>query len=72
MRVAEIMSDFRNLQNYIAHTRVSPSAEEYYLQGYALVRQCVAEAQAVLALPFRSSLAAPGGNAEREKAQLQE
>lgn len=71
MRVAEIVSDFRNLQNYIAHVQIAPSAEDYYLTGYALIRQCVAEAQAVLAQPFRSSSAAPGGNAEREREQLQ-
>ncbi|KAF2503371.1 hypothetical protein BU16DRAFT_38529 [Lophium mytilinum] len=70
MRVAEIMSDFRNLQYYIAQIRATPTAEEYYLEGYALLRQCATEAQAVLSAPFAASTTSPDGNPEREKAQL--
>lgn len=70
IRVAEIMTDFRNLQYYIAQIRATPTAEEYYLEGYSLLRQCAAEAQAVLAAPFAATTTSPGGNAEQEKAQL--
>ena len=71
MRVAEIVSDFRNLQHYMAQIQASPSAEEYYLPGYSLLRACITEAQAVLAAPYtQSSSAGPGGNLEAEKAQL--
>lgn len=49
------MTDFRNLQHYIAQIRVSPAPAEYYLEGYRLVRQCYAEAQAVLAAPFNTN-----------------
>ena len=70
MRVAEIMTDFRNLQHYIAQIRTSPTAEEYYLEGYALVRQCVDEARAILAVPCSASAQPPCGNHETEKAQL--
>lgn len=70
MRVAEIMTDFRNLQHYIAQIRTSPTAEEYYLEGYALVRQCVAEGRSILAGPFSASSVPPSGNPEAEKAQL--
>lgn len=55
IRIAEIMTDFRNLQHYIAQIRVSPALAEYYLEGYRLVRQCYAEAQAVLAAPFNTN-----------------
>jgi hypothetical protein len=70
MRVAEIMSDFRNLQYYIAQIRATPTAEEYYLEGYTLLRQCAADAQAILSAPFAAATTSPGGNPEREKAQL--
>ncbi|TKA62620.1 hypothetical protein B0A55_10338, partial [Friedmanniomyces simplex] len=34
MRVAEIMNDYRNIQNFMAAIRASPSAEEYNEEGY--------------------------------------
>ncbi|KAF2089252.1 hypothetical protein K490DRAFT_72066 [Saccharata proteae CBS 121410] len=68
IRIAEIMTDFRNLQHYIARIRASPSAEEYYLEGYALLRQCAAEAQAVLVAPYAAS--PTGGDLEMQRAQL--
>jgi hypothetical protein len=64
------MTDFRNLQYYIAQIRATPTAEEYYLEGYSLLRQCAAEAQAVLAAPFAATTTSPGGNSEQGKAQL--
>lgn len=71
MRVAEIVSDFRNLQHYMAQIQANPSAEEYYLPGYSLLRACITEAQAVLAAPYNyASSANPGGDLEAEKAQL--
>jgi hypothetical protein len=69
--VAEIVSDFRNLQHYMAQIQASPSAEEYYLPGYSLLRACITEAQAVLAAPYaQGSSANPGGDLEAEKTQL--
>jgi len=71
MRVAEIMTDYRNLQYYLAQIQVNPSPEDYYLDGYQLLRACVAEAQAVLASPFSYNPSQnPDGDAEMEKAQL--
>ncbi|KAF2264971.1 hypothetical protein CC78DRAFT_216250 [Lojkania enalia] len=70
VRVAEIMNDFRNLQYYLSQLRTSPTAEEYYLEGYSLLRQCTAEAQAILDAPFSSATTSPGGDAERERVQL--
>lgn len=70
MRIAEIMTDFRNLQYYLSQLRANPTAEEYYLEGYSLLRQCTAEAQAILEAPFAAGTSSPSGDAEREKAQL--
>lgn len=70
IRVAEIMGDFRNLQYYLSQLRATPTAEEYYLEGYSLLRQCAAEAQSILETPFAASSGAPGGDPEREKLQL--
>jgi hypothetical protein len=69
MRVAEIMTDFRNLQHYLVQLRVTPTAEEYYLEGYSLLRQCTSEAQAILQTPFSGS-AGGTGNPELERQQL--
>lgn len=70
IRVAEIMNDFRNLQHYLSQLRASPTTEEYYLEGYSLLRQCSSEAQSILATPFAATSGATGGNPEREKQQL--
>jgi hypothetical protein len=72
MRVAEIMTDFRNLQYYIAQVQANPPPEDYYLEGYTLLRACITEAQAVLASPYAYGTAThPQGDPESEKSQLQ-
>lgn len=72
MRVAEIMADFRNLQYYIAQIQANPPPEDYYLEGYTLLRACVIEAQAILASPYACGAAEhPQGEPETEKSQLQ-
>lgn len=70
MRVAEIMNDFRNLQHYLVQLRATPTAEEYYLDGYSLLRQCSSEAQAILQTPFSGSSGASSGDPEQERQQL--
>ncbi|EUC31305.1 hypothetical protein COCVIDRAFT_29011 [Bipolaris victoriae FI3] len=70
VRVAEIMTDFRNLQHYLVQIRATPTAEEYYLDGYSLLRQCTSEAQAILQTPFASSTPSGTGDLEYEKRQL--
>jgi hypothetical protein len=70
MRVAEIMTDFRNLQHYLVQLRATPTAEEYYLEGYSLLRQCSSEAQAILQTPFSGSASTGSGDLEAEKQQL--
>lgn len=70
LRIAEIITDFRNLQHYLFQLQAAPTPDEYYLEGYALLRECVAEAQTVLNTPFQETAPAPGGNPERQKQQL--
>ena len=71
MRVAEIMTDFRNLQHYLVQLRASPTAEEYYLEGYSLLRECKSEAQTTLQTPFSGSSDTGMEDPERERQQLQ-
>ena len=54
MRIAEIASDFRNLQNYISNIRINPSSREENEEGYVVLRACQREAQVLLAQPFRT------------------
>lgn len=70
MRIAELMADFRNLQNYIASIRAAPSAEEYNEEGFVLLRRCESDARALLQQGF--NVASPGqqGDEEQQKMQL--
>jgi len=71
MRITEIMSDFRGLQYYIAQIQANPPPEDYYLEGYTLLRSVIAEAQAVLASPYSYGTGThPQGDPEAEKTQL--
>lgn len=72
MRVAEIISDFRNIQHYLASIRANPPAHEYYEEGYLVLRQCAAGAHALLSQPFDTHALYPEGNEEQEKAQLRQ
>lgn len=72
MRVAEVINDFHLIQRRIAQYEAIPSPEDYYEEGYEILRQCRAEAQAVLATPFQNELLqVPRGPDEAEKRQLQ-
>lgn len=57
LRVLEVMNDFRTLQTHITSlvTRADaspPDQSAYYLGGYTVLRQCNAEAQAILATHY--------------------
>jgi hypothetical protein len=69
MRISEIMTDFRNLQNYIASIRAAPSAEEYNEDGFVLLRHCEAEAKSLLHQGFQMS-GSQRADEEQQKAQL--
>ncbi|MCJ1407243.1 hypothetical protein MMC19_001314 [Ptychographa xylographoides] len=72
MRVAEVMNDFRTIQHRISQYRASPSQGEYHEAGFGILRQCHAEAQAVLATHFDAgSASSSGSSGEQTKRQLQ-
>ncbi|MCJ1254044.1 hypothetical protein MMC24_001858 [Lignoscripta atroalba] len=71
MRVAEVMNDFRTLQHYIMQLQTNTPASDYYEEGYTILRQCHAEAQAVLAAHFNESQQVPGSAGEQQRRQLQ-
>ncbi|KAG7009108.1 hypothetical protein G7Y79_00003g009760 [Physcia stellaris] len=72
MRVAEVINDFHLIQRRMAQYEATPSPDEFHEEGYEILRQCRAEAQAVLATPFQNELLqVPRGPDEAEKRQLQ-
>ncbi|KAL1311606.1 hypothetical protein AAFC00_001718 [Neodothiora populina] len=70
MRVAEIIDDFRSIQHFLASIRANPSAHVYYEEGYAVLRQCASDSQALLSQPFDSQAFGPHGDEEEKKSQL--
>lgn len=55
MRVAEIVCDYRKIQQRISQIRASPSAEEYTEVGFVLLRGCENDARALLGQSFAST-----------------
>lgn len=72
MRIAEIIADFRSLQHFLASIRMNPSADEYDEEAYIVLRQCAANANALLAQPFNPQSPSPQGDEEAEKIALQQ
>jgi len=72
MRVAEVVSDFRKIQHFLASIQANPSAHEYHEQGFVVLRQCVAEAHALLHQKFYFQASEPHGDEEQEKFQLRQ
>jgi len=70
MRVAELLNDFRSLQYHITTLQARPRPEEYYLEGYAWLRQAVADAQTVLSQDYTHDTQHPRGDVEVEKSLL--
>jgi hypothetical protein len=75
MRILEIMNDFRTVQLHIS-SHVSraqanpPDQASYYHDGYVVLRQCSAEAQAILATHFNpGSLGLQAGAASESEVQ---
>jgi len=80
MRILEIMNDFRTVQlhisSHVSRAQANPPDQvSYYLDGYVVMRQCAAEAQAILATHFNpGSLGLQAGGAgegEAQKATMQ-
>jgi hypothetical protein len=74
LRVAELLSDFRTLQYYIAAVPVDPeNMDDYYTEGWAALRQCAIDGQHILDCAADTSVPhARGGPEEQEKAELQQ
>lgn len=73
-RVADLLSDFRNLQYYIASApNDPPNQEDYYTEGWAALRQCYIDGQHVLNCAAETRVPrARGGPEEQAKAELQQ
>lgn len=74
MRVAEVLSDFRTLQYYIAAAPVDPvDTADYYTEGWAALRQCALDGQHILECGADTSVPnPPGGEQEQMKAELKQ
>lgn len=70
MRVAEVMNDFQRLQQYLLQPQPSPSVDDYYEEGYEILRQCRAGAVAVLSAEYDPDLSS-NESGEAQKRQLQ-
>lgn len=73
-RVADILSDFRALQYYIAAaTTEPPNTEDYYTEGWAALRQCALDGQHILDCAADTRVPSPaGGEHEQTKAELKQ
>ncbi|KAH8202302.1 hypothetical protein TruAng_003579 [Truncatella angustata] len=73
-RVAEILSDFRTLQYYIAAAPSEPpNTEDYYTEGWAALRQCALDGQHILNCAADTSVPeTSGGEDEQIKAELKQ
>lgn len=73
-RVAELLSDFRTLQYYIAEAPVDPQhQDDYYTEGWAAMRQCSIDGQHILNCAAETRVPrVRGGPEEQAKAELQQ
>lgn len=73
-RVADLLSDFRDLQIYIAEVPVDPeNQDDYYTEGWAALRQCSIDGQHILNCAAETRVPrVRGGQEEQEKAELQQ
>ncbi|KAI0913968.1 hypothetical protein F4823DRAFT_558551 [Ustulina deusta] len=73
-RVAEVLSDFRTLQYYIAAAPTDPlHTEDYHTEGWAALRQCSLDGQHILNCAADVTVPhARGGEEEQTKAELKQ
>jgi hypothetical protein len=74
VRVADLLSDFRTLQYWIAAAPVEPeNPDDYYTEGWAALRQCSIDGQHILNCAAETRVPrVRGGPEEQEKAELQQ
>ncbi|KAJ5588820.1 hypothetical protein N7537_011498 [Penicillium hordei] len=70
MRVAEIINDYRTLLLHISQQQVEPSQEEYWEDGFVVLRESLASAQTLMAANYQACPVTGQGNVETEKAEL--
>jgi hypothetical protein len=73
-RVADLLSDFRTLQYYIAAAPTEPpNLDDYYTEGWAALRQCSLDGQHILNCAAETRVPRVRGGAEEQaKAELQQ
>ncbi|KAI0393343.1 hypothetical protein F5Y17DRAFT_313240 [Xylariaceae sp. FL0594] len=73
-RVADILSDFRTLQYYIAAAPTDPvHTDDYYTEGWAALRQCAIDGQHILNCAADVTVpVAQGPEEEQTKAELKQ
>lgn len=72
--MAEVLSDFRTLQYYIAAAPVNPdNMDDYYTEGWAALRQCALDGQHILNCGADITVPQSNGNPdEQAKAELKQ
>ncbi|CAG7985628.1 unnamed protein product [Penicillium olsonii] len=71
MRVAEIINDYRTLLLHIPQQNVEASQEEYWEEGFVVLRESLASAQSLMSTNYQTCPVTGQGNVETEKAELQ-
>ena len=70
-RVVELIQDFSNIQHTLSQIDDRCHPQDYYLRGYAILRQCRADGHALLQMHQSTSpLDAPNASPEVAKTQL--
>lgn len=70
MRVAEIINDYRTLLVHISQQQIDTPQEEYYADGFVILRESLASAQTLMTANYQPCPVTGQGNAETEKAEL--
>ncbi|KAJ5095377.1 hypothetical protein NUU61_004733 [Penicillium alfredii] len=71
VRLAEIINDYRTLLLHISQQNVDAAPEDYWDEGFVVLRECLAAAQGLMSANYHPSPVSGQGNAETEKAELQ-
>ncbi|KAI9041239.1 uncharacterized protein KD926_007193 [Aspergillus affinis] len=71
LRLAEIINDYRTLLLHIPQQNVQVPADDYYEEGFVVIRESLAAAQNLMSSSYSPSMPANhGSTAETEKAEL--
>lgn len=71
VRVAELINDYRTLLLHISQQQVHVPPEDFYEEGYTVLRECHTAAQQLMAANYQPHPVAGQGDVETEKAELQ-